>query len=121
MVHNYTFNACAVILIGIVLCCLVWPIERRLGHAGVRESAHASYRRLLLTQMLLAFKEFGELDMLDSPNGSDIPYNVPGKCASILIKAPDEGAVHVFKRPPNVSHNDHRDRVFAFFDGSTGL
>lgn len=80
-----------------------------------KESAEAGDRRILLIQMLLAFKEDGDLTATHNADGSDIVYRRPGGTAAILVEAPDEGALHVFQRPKGVSDREHEERIFALF------
>lgn len=80
-----------------------------------KESAEATDRRILLIQMLLAFKDEGDIQSFANGDGSEVLYKAPGGKASILVEAPDEGAVHVFDCPKGVSDTDHRDRIFALF------
>merc|ERR1719199_1199222 len=65
--------------------------------------------------MLLSFKEAGILDETPNFDGAEILYKMPNSSFSILVEAPDEGAVHVFERPGSISDHEHEDRIFALF------
>lgn len=80
-----------------------------------KESEEATTRRVLLIQMLLAFQEAEIVDAAVSGDGSEILYKVPNSSISILVEAPDQGAVHVFERPAKVSDKEHQQRIFALF------
>jgi hypothetical protein len=84
---------------------------------ATKESAEATDRRILLIQMLLAFKNTGDIDAFPNGDGSDVLYQSqrPRGAISILVEAPDQGAVHVFERPEGISDSEHRERIFALF------
>merc|ERR1712008_472845 len=113
---GFTWNWEWPVSVRVDVACKYYMWKRSSGEYKDDESAEAADRRILLIQMFLHFEHSGDLEKVSNKDGSDYLYKVPGSNTSVLVEAPDEGAVHVFARPSQtVSDSEHQARIFALF------
>eukprot|EP00928_Gymnodinium_smaydae_P065442 TRINITY_DN48595_c0_g1_i1.p2 TRINITY_DN48595_c0_g1~~TRINITY_DN48595_c0_g1_i1.p2 ORF type:complete len:225 (+),score=35.05 TRINITY_DN48595_c0_g1_i1:966-1640(+) len=68
--------------------------------------------------MILMLRRFGKAGILhvsSDEDGCDRLYYVPNGTCAVLVKAPDENAVHAFQQPEGCNVSQFRARVFALF------
>jgi hypothetical protein len=65
--------------------------------------------------MLRKLEDSKALETASSDDGSDKIYYRPGSRSALLVKAPDESAVHVFQQPDECDLERFHARIFALF------